>query len=506
MQNATSRSIAPANHLLCASCILHFALLVSAGCARSPVAVAPSPPVDPVAQLRNDITIATHAPGVQRAAWGIVVQSLDTGERLFELNPTTLLVPASTLKLVSLAAAVDAVGWQFSFTTNLRTTEPIADVIEGDLIVQGTGDPSLGGRGGRDISDLVDRVKAAGVRRINGRVIGDDNLVEEPRPQLAWAWDDLGYATGALFGALNYAENRMEVTVQPGGAPGDLPMLRVEPRAASRPIQNRTTTGPAGSPPLVWPEQRPGEPFLTIAGSVPAGAVPTRIQVSVGNPTLWFATTLRHALVTAGIAVAGEAFDIDDAVVGAAWESAATFSSVPSASLAELARPLLKDSINLYGEAVLRLSARRGVFPTNDAALAGLRETLDRWGVRQDAWQIVDGSGLSRRNAVAPEVLVAVLRRMYDPSGGSPWMNAMPIAGRDGTLADRMRGTAAEANVRAKTGTMSNIRTLAGYVRTRDDEALAFAIMVDNFEGAGSTAVQAIDSIAVRLAEFSRRR
>jgi D-alanyl-D-alanine carboxypeptidase/D-alanyl-D-alanine-endopeptidase (penicillin-binding protein 4) len=85
-------------------------------------------------------------------------------------------------------------------------------------------------------------------------------------------------------------------------------------------------------------------------------------------------------------------------------------------------------------------------------------------------------------------------------------MNAMPIAGRDGTLADRMRGTAAEANVRAKTGTMSNIRTLAGYVRTRDDETLAFAIMADNFEGAGSIAVQAIDSIAVRLAEFSRRR
>ena len=104
-------------------CLLHVALFVSASCARSPVAVAPSPPVDPVAQLRNDITAATHAPGVQRAAWGIVVQSLDTGERLFELNPTTLLVPASTLKLVSLAAAVDAVGWQFSFTTNLRATE-----------------------------------------------------------------------------------------------------------------------------------------------------------------------------------------------------------------------------------------------------------------------------------------------------------------------------------------------------------------------------------------------
>jgi len=506
MQSAISRGIAPANRLLVVSCVLHFAWLVSAGCARSPIAVTPSPSLDPVGQLQNDIIAATHTPGVQRASWGIVIQSLDTGERLFELNPTTLLVPASTLKLVSLAAAVEAVGWQFSFTTNLRTTEPVVDGIAGDLIVQGTGDPSIGGRGGHDITELVDRIKAAGIRRIDGRIIGDDNLVEEPRPQLAWAWDDLGYATGALFGALNYAENRMEVTVQPGATAGDLAMLKVEPWASSRPLQNRTATGPAGSSPLVWPEQRPGEPFLTIAGSVPAGAAPARIQVSIGNPTLWFATALRHALVDAGIAVAGEAYDIDEAAAGAASESVATFSSVASATLSELARPLLKDSINLYGEAVLRLSARRGVFPTNDAALAGLRETLDRWGVRTDAWQIVDGSGLSRRNAVAPEVLVAVLQRMYDPSEGSPWMTAMPIAGRDGTLADRMRGTAAEKNVRAKTGTMSNIRTLAGYVRTRDDEPLAFAVMVDNFEGAGSTAVQVIDSIAVRLAEFTRRR
>jgi serine-type D-Ala-D-Ala carboxypeptidase/endopeptidase (penicillin-binding protein 4) len=502
----TVKASLKANRLPFAFCLLHVAFLSSVNCARSPVAVAPSRPVDPIGQLRDDITAATHAPGVQRAAWGIVVQSLDTGERLFELNPTTLLVPASTLKLVSLAAAVDAVGWQFSFTTNLRATERVADVIGGDLIVQGTGDPSIGGRGGRDVGDLVDRIKAAGVHRIDGRIIGDDNLVEEPRPQLAWAWDDLGYPTGALFGALNYAENRMEVIVQPGAAPGDLPILQVDPRAATRPLQNRTTTGLAGSSPLVWPEQRPGEPFLTIAGSVPAGAAPMRMQVSVGNPTLWFATALRHGLVDAGIAVAGDAYDIDDAPPGAAWESATTFSSVASTSLAELARPLLKDSINLYGEAVLRLSARRGVFPTNDAALAGLRETLERWGIRTDAWQIVDGSGLSRRNAVAPEVLVAVLRRMYDPATSSPWMNAMPLAGRDGTLADRMRGTAAEANVRAKTGTMSNIRTLAGYVRTRDNETLAFAIMADNFEGTGSTAVEAIDRIAVRLAEFSRSR
>ena len=126
------------------------------------------------------------------------------------------------------------------------------------------------------------------------------------------------------------------------------------------------------------------------------------------------------------------------------------------------------------------------------------------WGIPADAAQLIDGSGLSRRNAVAPETLVSILLRMYDASGVSPWMTGLPLAGIDGTLADRMTGTAAERNVRAKTGTMSNIRTLAGYVRTRDGEMLAFAIMSDNFEGPGSAATEAIDRIAVRLAISAR--
>ncbi len=489
-----------------ALCLLTFDL-ASAACARAPAAVTPSRPVDPLQQLRNDITATTASPGVSRAAWGILVQSLDRGDRLFALNSGTLLVPASTLKLVSLASAADAVGWGYRFETALWAAGPIVQgVLQGDLVVTGSGDPSIGGRGGTDLTPWIEALRTAGIRRVDGRIIGDDNGLEEPRPQLAWAWDDLGYTTGALFGALNLAENRMEVVVGPSPAPGGPTTLTVQPHAAYRPLDNRTVTGPRDSMPLVWPEQRPGVPFLTIGGSIPAGAPPARLQVSAGNPTFWFASVLRHALLTGGIEIAGEAFDVDDVAPLIDRTRGAGLYRHVSAPLAEIAQPMLKDSINLYGEAVLRLNAPKGVFPTNDAALEGLRARLRGWGIADEAWQIVDGSGLSRRNAVAPEVLVAVLQRMYDPSGQSPWMTALPIAGRDGTLEPRMRGTAAEGNVRAKTGTMSNVRSLAGYVRTRDNEALAFAIMADGFEGPAAAAVEAIDRIAVRLAEFSRRR
>jgi D-alanyl-D-alanine carboxypeptidase/D-alanyl-D-alanine-endopeptidase (penicillin-binding protein 4) len=133
-----------------------------------------------------------------------------------------------------------------------------------------------------------------------------------------------------------------------------------------------------------------------------------------------------------------------------------------------------------------------------------MKQRLLMWGVPANGSQLVDGSGLSRRDVLAADTLLTVLVRMYDAAGMSPWMTALPVAGVDGTLAARMKGTPAENNVRAKTGTMSNVRSLTGYVRARDGETFAFVIMVNNFEGTGAQAVAAIDAIAVRLASFSR--
>jgi len=295
----------------------------------------------------------------------------------------------------------------------------------------------------------------------------------------------------------------MTVTIAPGPVEGGATTITVAPEAIVRPLANRSVTGPRGSTQLLWPEQRPGEPSLTLAGSIPAGAPPATLTVAAGNPTFWFAGALRNRLIRGGVEVTGGAFDGDDVMPRPDRAAARVIYSYRSHPLSEIAQPMLKESINLYGEAVLRLNAAAPP-RTNDAALDGMRQRLERWGIARDGWQLIDGSGLSRRDTVAPATLVAVLRRMYDAEGMSPWMTALPVAGRDGTLDGRMKGTAAENNVRAKTGTMSNVRSLAGYVRTRDGEPLAFALMVDNFEGTGAQAAAAMDAIAVRLASFSR--
>jgi D-alanyl-D-alanine carboxypeptidase/D-alanyl-D-alanine-endopeptidase (penicillin-binding protein 4) len=473
-------------------------LSISLGCA------ARGPNADALNRLRADILAATTQTGVARASWGIVVDSLDRPDRLVDVNSGTLFVPASIAKVVSAATAAEAVGWDYRFETTLLTTGSVSQGrLFGDLIIVGSGDPSIGGRGGGDLSAFVASVKAAGFERIEGRIVGDDDAIEEPRPQLSWAWDDIGYTTGALFGALNLSENRTAVTLSPGAEAGTPAVISLDPRG-QRSIINRTVTTAALSPLLVWPEQRPGEPALTIAGTMPIDAQATQLGISVGNPTLWFASVLRSRLIEEGILVTGNAVDIDDLQPAPDRSDATTLFTYRSPTLAEIARPLLKDSINLYGEAFMRLNADKGAFPTNDAALEGLRKRLAGWGVPDGSYQLVDGSGLSRRDAISPDAVMIVLRRMFDASGASPFLAALPVAGVDGSLAGRMKGTAAEGNVRAKTGTMSNIRSLAGYVTTRSGERLAFVIVINNFEGTGAEANQAIDAIAVRLAEFAR--
>src|SRR6267142_1616514 len=180
-----------------AGCILNFALL-TASCAKTQPAVVTPPPIDSTRQLQTDLTAATKLPGVQRGTWGVAVQSLARNERLFDLNPQTLMVPASVAKVVSVATAVDAVGWDYRFTTTLRASGPVTDGgLRGDLMIVGGG----------------------------------------------WSWDDLGYSTGAIFGALNLGENRMTVVVTPGAMAGAPATLGLDADARDTPIINRTVTG-----------------------------------------------------------------------------------------------------------------------------------------------------------------------------------------------------------------------------------------------------------------------
>lgn len=416
------------------------------------------------------------------------------------MNPGTLLIPGSTLKIVTAATAAAAVGWDYRFETTAAITGPVeGGVLRGDLVLIGTGDPSLEGRGGNNFTAaLISALRDNQIARIEGRVIGDDNMVEEPRPGLAWSWDDLGVPTGAVAGALNFRENVARVSVAHGEIGGPTRLL-VAPDLTDLPLINRSMTGPRGSP-GVWAEQRPGESALTIAGTMAVNQEVTDLSVAVGNPTLWTARMVRNRLVMAGIDVNGPAVDIDD-LQEPPTQTAVVF-RYRSRPLTDIVIPMLKNSINMYADAVLRLATGPGGLRTIADGVAAEKRQLRDWGIPDGTIQPVDGSGLSRFDIVTADALVAVLTQMRDVQ---PLVEALPVAGVDGTLENRMKNTSAANNARAKTGSMTNVRSLAGFVTTKDGETLAFAIIANNFEGSPATVTNAIDQMVVRLAAFSRR-
>jgi D-alanyl-D-alanine carboxypeptidase/D-alanyl-D-alanine-endopeptidase (penicillin-binding protein 4) len=295
------------------------------------------------------------------------------------------------------------------------------------------------------------------------------------------------------------------VTIAPGatiGAPAD---ISIAPRGSDLVVSNEVRTG-AGATPSIEVRRQPGSRRLELHGSIPIGAGPSVRSASVESPTLFFVTALREALIDHGIEVRGPAVRIDDVHDAPSPGNRVTLVTYRSPPLSALMLAPFKFSLNVHEETLLKTIGAATGTATFKAGRAAVRSTLQQWGVPQAGFIQVDGSGLSRYNYVTTDALVRTLAHVSRDAGlRGPFELALPMAGRDGTLSLRMRGTPAEGNARAKTGAVSNVRALAGYVTTADKEPVVFAILANNFEAPGDTVVQAIDAIVVRLAQFSRR-
>jgi D-alanyl-D-alanine carboxypeptidase/D-alanyl-D-alanine-endopeptidase (penicillin-binding protein 4) len=493
------------------SAILVVALILT-GCATTnprPPSTLSAPPAPPaLSALIRDIDAILAQPALQHGYWGVLVKSLANDDTLYAMNARKLLLPASTMKIVTLAVAAEKLGWDYRYETTVRAAGPIdAGVLRGDLMVSGTGDPGLvdaDGMGDRVFAEWAGRLKQRGIRTIAGRIIGDDNRFEEETLGSGWMWDDLPDDYSAGIGALQFNESAVRVTLAPGPAAGDSAAISVAPAGSGLTVVNGVTTGAPGSPASIRTRRLPGSPTLEIRGSIPLGASSSTLQASVDNPTLFFAGALRHALIANGIDVRGPAVDIDD-VRDATPVSADPLVSYQSAPLSALAVRLMKASQNQYAETFLKtVSDGTGVRSTGAGRLAA-QAILEGWGVPASELILRDGSGLSRYDFVTPAALVAVLAHVdRDARLREPFVASLPIAGRDGTLSTRMLGTPAEGNVRAKTGSMTGVRAIAGYVATADGERLVFSIVANNFETPADVVNAATDAIVVALARFRR--
>jgi D-alanyl-D-alanine carboxypeptidase/D-alanyl-D-alanine-endopeptidase (penicillin-binding protein 4) len=474
-----------------------------------PARVRGQEPTPSVQALHRDIDATISASPLEAATWSVDVRSLARHDTLYELNARKLLIPSSNMKIVTLAAAGERLGWDFTFETKVSALGNVsAGVLNGDLLVIGSGDPTIENWAG-DANVLfkqwADEIKAAGIQAVSGRLVGDDRAFADEGIGSGWAWDDLDRSYATPVGALQFNENTAQIRVAPGTAVGTDAIVTSEQRSAGLVIRNLAKTSPRSSAVAISTARRPGTNTLDVRGTVSLGTRPFVRNVSVVNPTMYFVNELRDALIADGVEIRGPAVDVSDIPNPPASARATPVVVHRSPPLSELAGTMMRLSQNLYAETLLRALGVWAGTPSTAGGVAAVRKAMSDWGIPESGYSQADGSGLSPYNLASADALAAILAHVdADPRLRDPFRNALPAAGRDGTLENRMKGTPAQGNARAKTGSLTNARSLSGYVTSAEGEPLEFSIIVNNYGVPAEFADKAIDTIVVRLAQFRR--
>lgn len=505
-------SLAPAALLLFASASLH-----------AHAQTIPSPAVafrrSTGAEVQKRIETALAAPELKNAGIGVMVRSMKDGRTLYERNADLALLPASNMKLFTATTALIKLGTDFRYKTTLLYTGKIDKngTLNGDLYLRGSGDPSLSSE---RLLDMVQKLRTAGVTKINGRIVADGTAFDDQFLGGGWEWDDESYDYAAQVAGLNCDENVIALEVHPAEKIGDpaqvviggknTRLLAFEGTNYVRVTNTATTTasastGAAGLAPGTKPAanidfaRARATNEMRVGGTIPLGTPPVSEALTIEDPALFTATRFGELCAIGSVNLPS----VKDRRIekGKTPPDATVIVETESTPLYDLIKQFLKRSDNLFGEALLKTVG-------NGKASEGVKtvvETLTAGGLDLSGLSMADGSGLSRTDTVTARLITSLLiyaDRKLDDNRRGALINGLPIAGIDGTLRSRMKGTAAESHIHAKTGSLSNVSSLSGYLETKTGERLVFSLLMNNFpRGEARAARVAQDAIAVALTD-----
>jgi D-alanyl-D-alanine carboxypeptidase/D-alanyl-D-alanine-endopeptidase (penicillin-binding protein 4) len=485
-----------------------------------------------LAELQAAITALVDQKKFSPARWGLLIRTTD-GATLFERDADKSFMPASNMKLYTTAAALDAFGPECKFKTSVYATKTPGKrgELRGDLILYGRGDPNLSPRfDGNDpekydelkpapritaIESLADQIKAAGIRIIHGDLVGDDSYFAGDLIGNSWEWDDLQFYYGAEISALTINDNAVTFTVTPGRRVGDKPVISVRPLTQYVQIVNNAKTVASG-PTRIGVHRPLNSNRVEFFGTISLRAGEDDIDIAIHEPALYAATLLKESLERRGIKLMGRVRRIDAVarIEHPFDESKLTeIAQVQSQPMSEILKVINKESQNLHTEILLRqLGALRGETPGLDeygrprptATLGNevRRKFLEKAGADLQPLNLRDGSGMARQNLIAPRATMRILEFMLTHPNADAFRTSLPVAGLDGTLKRRMRNTAATNNLRAKTGTLTGVNALSGYLTTKRGQLVLVSMVGNNYTGPGRDVTTVLDDICVLLAEY----
>ncbi len=489
------------------------------------------PPIQTLPELQSRIRLSLSRPELRRGTVGIKIVSLQTGKVIFEENAEKYLMPASNMKSYTVATAMEKLTPNFRIATSVQAgAMPDANgVIKGDLTIYGRGDISLAFAFTRPdataqtvftnadylkvLEPLANKIVQAGVKRIEGNLVGDESYFNSDALPGSWEWDDLQWYYGAEVSALSILDNAIDLSVKPSSlnAPCGVQILPINTLFT---IVNRCVTNASGNRRELQITKKLDRNILEITGTMPVGDRGFNGSVSVSRPAQLFIEMLRQLLQQKGVTITGQN-RVVNAKEKAPLAVASTLAPIEitrleSPPLSLIAAKTMKPSQNMYTETILRILGEQIGDKTNprltseERGIGVVKNFLTQIGAAPDSIIQHDGSGLSRHNLITPASNIQLYSYMSRSPNAQAWRDSLTIGGVDGTLQRRFVGTAAANNVRGKTGTIDQVSALSGYVTTASGEQIIFSIIV-NGVNTGSIRQAAMDEIVVSLASFNGR-
>jgi len=471
--------------------------------------------------LARVIDAILHASPAGRGFWGIEVVRLSDGEILYARNTQHLFQPASNMKMFTTSAALSTLGPDFVFRTTVESSAaPDSQGRVPDLVLVGRGDPNLSSRvvpyqydskarlpADLDFEKLADQLIAKGVREVTGNLYADDTYYVHQPYGTDWAVDDLYWEYGAPITALAFNDNSLKLEIRPAAFAGPRAQILVQPGDGYYTIVNGVTTTAAGTPAKIEIDRSPGSKKLDVWGQIPVDSKGVDEGISIQNPPLFIGDMFRELLEQRGVKVDGEVVVREVSPAQAASRAGppqpvkrivlAEHDSLP---LREDVKVTLKVSQNLHAEMLLRTLSR---VLDNQGTLKDGLDILDTFvkkiGIAPAEVQFAGGSGLSRETLVTPDAVMKLLQFNARQTYFKWFYDALPVAGVDGTLADRFHNTPLQGRIHAKTGSLEHVNSLSGYMNLPGRHRLAFVIIGNHHPLKWAQATKVVDKIALQI-------
>lgn len=452
---------------------------------------------------------------VDKGEWGLLVVDAATGETLYQKNADKYFVPASNMKLLTTALALDTLGPDYRFRTTLETNGNLSPDgrLSGDLILVGRGDPNLSNRKfpfdtkeefdgppEKVLAELVEAVVARGLKEITGDVVGDDSYFPRERYPDGWEIDDMVWEYGAAVSAIVVDDNTVTLTLTPGERAGSPVQVSVEPAAQEFTVKSEVTTTGAKEKPDLRLTREPGADSVVVSGVLPAKSSAHKLVLAIQEPAQHAGALLARLLAEKGVKLHGKVrAQHDPDAVGAERTVLAEHLSIP---LVDSVKLVNKISQNLHTEVLLRSAARQSGRWTDPEDLTKFPEAFyAKAGIPAGDVVQTDGSGLSRHDLVTPRAFVALLQYAQKQPWFPVFYASLPVAGVDGTLNERMKSTGISGRIHAKTGSVSHVRTLSGYAETLGGRRLIFSFLSNNESVKNREVHDAIDALCQAMLE-----